>query len=204
MKRVLNGGRSRRKPNRHFRDREHLLSDEVERLLDTTEQSRYSERDRAIILMTFRHGLRAAEVAYLNWTNINTDQKRIFIKRVKGSDSGTHPLQDDEVTALLTIKDGNGEVFLNERGRSFLVPAKQPNRSDEAPGISAIIKRVGERANLGIKVHAHMLRHACGYWLAEQGYPTRDIQAYLGHRNIQNTVRYTAANPARFNKFVWF
>lgn len=204
MKRVLDGGRSRRKPNSYFRDREYLRPDEIEQLLDATEQSRYPERDRAIILMTFRHGLRAVEVAYLHWTNINANQKRIFIKRVKGSDSGTHPLQDDEVTALLQVKDGEDEVFLNERGRSFLVPSKQPNRSDEAPGISSIIKRVGKRANLGIKVHAHMLRHSCGYWLAEQGYPTRDIQAYLGHCNIQNTVRYTAGNPARFNKFVWF
>jgi integrase len=48
-----------------------------------------------------------------------------------------------------------------------------------------------------------MLRHSCGYYLAEQGLPTRDIQAYLGHKNIQHTVKYTAANPARFDRIQW-
>ncbi|MGL5882262.1 MAG: tyrosine-type recombinase/integrase [Synechococcus elongatus] len=54
-----------------------------------------------------------------------------------------------------------------------------------------------------IQVHPHMFRQSCGYALAEQGLPTRDIQDYLGHRNIQNTVRYTAGNPARFQRITW-
>lgn len=69
--------------------------------------------------------------------------------------------------------------------------------------IGVILNWVGELAELGIKVHPHMLRHACGYYLAELGLPTRDIQEYLGHRQIQNTVRYTVGNPARFNKIQW-
>jgi site-specific recombinase XerD len=56
-------------------------------------------------------------------------------------------------------------------------------------------------ADLGIKAHAHMLRHACGYKLANDGHDTRAIQAYLGHRNIQNTTRYTALAPQRFKEF---
>ena len=56
-------------------------------------------------------------------------------------------------------------------------------------------------ANLGIKAHAHMLRHACGYKLANDGIDTRSLQAYLGHRNIQNTTRYTALAPDRFKGF---
>jgi Phage integrase family len=46
-----------------------------------------------------------------------------------------------------------------------------------------------------------MLRHACGYKLANDGHDTRAIQAYLGHRNIQNTTRYTALAPQRFKEF---
>ncbi|MBW4462450.1 MAG: tyrosine-type recombinase/integrase [Nodosilinea sp. WJT8-NPBG4] len=46
-----------------------------------------------------------------------------------------------------------------------------------------------------------MLGHSCGYHLAEQGMPTRDIQVYLGHKNIQHTVRYTAANLGGSTRF---
>ncbi|MEH1787145.1 MAG: tyrosine-type recombinase/integrase [Nostoc sp.] len=69
--------------------------------------------------------------------------------------------------------------------------------------IQKIISRAGDAANLPIKVHPHMMRHSCGYFLADQGRPTRDIQAYLGHTNIQHTVRYTAQNPKRFESFDW-
>jgi type 1 fimbriae regulatory protein FimB/type 1 fimbriae regulatory protein FimE len=197
--------RSQRKPNSDYRNREHLLKSEVDALLEVAaEKSRYPARDYALILMTFRHGLRASEVAMLRWPDVDLAQQQLYIKRVKGSISGTHPLQPDELEAIQALRqDAISEIFVNERGKSFLVPAKRPGRADAAPGISRIIERIGQRADLGIKVHAHMLRHACGYWLAEQGYPTRDIQAYLGHRNIQNTVRYTAVNPARFAKFQW-
>lgn len=63
-----------------------------------------------------------------------------------------------------------------------------------------IIRDYGRDAGLEIVAHPHLLRHACGYALADQGADTRLIQDYLGHRNIQNTVRYTATNPARFER----
>lgn len=190
--RVRDGGRSHRKPNDYYRDREHLEFHEVELLLEGASWSRYPDRDRLVVLMGFRHGLRASEVAGLNWQNIMLDQKRIFIKRAKGSISGIHFLQDDEVEGLQKVKQGTAEVFLSERGRAF-----------KGTGISTLIRRACERSRLDVKGHAHMLRHSCGFWLAEQGHPTRDIQAYLGHANIQNTVRYTAINPERFRKFKW-
>jgi site-specific recombinase XerD len=62
-------------------------------------------------------------------------------------------------------------------------------------------ERAATAADLGIKAHAHILRHACGYKLANDGHDTRAIQAYLGHRNIQNTTRYTALAPQRFKEF---
>ena len=64
-----------------------------------------------------------------------------------------------------------------------------------------MIERAAIAADLGIKAHAHMLRHACGYKLANDGHDTRAIQAYLGHRNIQNTTRYTSLAPQRFREF---
>ena len=61
-----------------------------------------------------------------------------------------------------------------------------------------VVAQAGERAGLPIKVYALLLRHACGYYLANKGCDLRLIQDYLGHQQIQNTVRYTALNPARF------
>ena len=81
-------------------------------------------------------------------------------------------------------------VFVSERGAPL-----------SAPGFSRMVERAGRAAKLGIKVHAHMLRHACGYALANAGHDTRALQAYLGHRNIQNTTRYTALAHDRFKSF---
>jgi integrase len=81
-------------------------------------------------------------------------------------------------------------VFDSERGAPL-----------SAPGFSRMVERAAISADLGIKAHAHMLRHACGYKLANDGHDTRAIQAYLGHRNIQNTTRYTALAPQRFKEF---
>jgi len=69
--------------------------------------------------------------------------------------------------------------------------AVDPNRPD----------RAAKAAGLGLKAHPHMLRHACGYALANAGHDTRAIQAYLGHRNIQHSVRYTELAPDRFKNF---
>ena len=48
-----------------------------------------------------------------------------------------------------------------------------------------------------------MLRHACGYALADKGLDTRTLQAYLGHSSINSTTRYAALAPGRFKKHVW-
>ena len=68
-------------------------------------------------------------------------------------------------------------------------------------GFARMIERLAITAGLGLKAHPHMLRHACGFALANAGHDTRAIQAYLGHRNIQHTVRYTELAPERFKSF---
>ena len=62
-------------------------------------------------------------------------------------------------------------------------------------------RRAGACAARGFPAHSHMLRHACGFKLANDGHDTRAIQAYLGHRSIMSTVRYTALTPSRFKNF---
>ena len=205
QKRVPDGGRSRRLPNQKLRSREYLQTSEVGALLEAAkEHSRYRDRDYALILMMFRHGLRAVEAAMLEWKDIDLSRNSIYIRRVKGSQSGVHPLDPDEREAILKIKQSAvPQIFVNERQRSFLIPATVLGRADKATGISRVVERVGEAAALGIKIHAHMLRHSCGYWLANQGYDTRLIQDYLGHKNIQHTVKYTTLNPERFREIRW-
>lgn len=199
------GGKSRRLPNAQLRNREHLLLEEVETLLETAQCSgRNRSRNYALVLMMFRHGLRAVEAAMLEWKDVDLKGGNIYIRRVKGSQSGTHPLGEDERVALLGIwQSAVPQIFVNERGRSFLVGKGVPGQADGAPGISRIVERVGRASGLAIKVHAHMLRHACGYWLINQGYDVRLVQDYLGHVNIQHTVRYTKLSAERFREIRW-
>lgn len=185
-----------RQPNLTYRSREHLTPSEVRRLIDAAElRGRHPIRDRTLLLLMFRHGLRAGEACLLKWDAVMLKEKAIAITRLKGSTSGVHRLQSDEIEALQDLRErypGGYYLFVNERGESLTTGA-----------IDKIIKRAGELAELPLPVHPHMLRHSCGYYLAEQGLPTRDIQEYLGHKNIQHTVRYTAANPARFDRINW-
>jgi len=100
----------------------------------------------------------------------------------------------DEMRALRRLKREQEPkstwVFTSERGDAFT-----------AAGFARMIERAGVEATLAFKAHPHMLRHACGYALANRGHDTRALQAYLGHRNIQHTVRYTELSPARFKDF---
>ena len=78
-------------------------------------------------------------------------------------------------------------IFTSERGAPFAIR-----------GFQAIVERAGVAAKIPFKVHSHMLRHATGFKLANEGVDTRTIQSYLGHKSIQHTVRYTELAPTRF------
>jgi site-specific recombinase XerD len=80
--------------------------------------------------------------------------------------------------------------------------AKSPFAPFTTAGWRKMVARLGVAAKLGFKAHPPMFRHACGFQLANQGTDTRTLQAYLGHRNIQHTVRYTELSPTRF-KNLW-
>ncbi|MBW4524095.1 MAG: tyrosine-type recombinase/integrase [Phormidium tanganyikae FI6-MK23] len=211
--------RNFRKSNDHYRDREYLTADEMNTILLIAQSSgRQRDRDYALALLMYRHGLRQTEAGMLRWSSIDLEAKTVFIRRLKKSESGVHPLQEDEIEALKALKhyDLCPYVFANQKGESFLVRRANKSRlvkgkryetknAIEAPGIGKIIERLGERAEpeLGFKIHAHMLRHACGYYLANKGYDARLIQSWLGHRNIQHTVRYTALAPHRYKSIEW-
>jgi integrase len=127
------------------------------------------------------------------WEQVDFKTATLHIRRAKNGTPATHPLSGPEMRELRRHQRESAPspfVFVSERGAPL-----------SAPGFSRLVERAAIVADLGIKAHAHMLRHACGYKLANDGHDTRAIQAYLGHRNIQNTTRYTALAPQRFKEF---
>jgi integrase len=185
--------RPRRPPNAELRTREHLTADEVERLIEAAKDNRHGHRDALMALLAYRHGLRAAEVVDLRWEQVDFKTATLHVRRVKNGTPATHPLTGRELRALRRHQKDSEKspfVFVSERGAPL-----------SAPGFSRMIERAAAAAELGIKAHAHMLRHSTGFKLANDGIDTRALQAYLGHRNIQNTTRYTALAPDRFKGF---
>ena len=184
----------RRKPNAEVRAREYLTDGEIARLIGAAGKNRYGHRDATMMLVAYRHGLRAGELVTLRWDAIDFAHGRLHVRRLKGGSESVHPLSGRELRALRRLKreqePASPFIFTSERGAPF-TPA----------GFRKMITRLGVAAGFGFPVHPHMLRHACGFKLANDGVDTRSLQAYLGHRNIQHTVRYTELAPTRFKNF---
>lgn len=172
--------------------RDHLTASEVKHLIEAVKAQGgwYSKRNGLLILMIYRHGLRRREAAQLRWSDVDLSEGTIYIRRIKGSRSGRHPLQGDEMRALRKLKR-------NEGSSPFVFNSNRHTPLSER-SISHIVHEAGLLAQFEFTVHAHLLRHACGYYLANKGVDTRTIQDYLGHVNIQNTVRYTHLSAGRF------
>jgi site-specific recombinase XerD len=182
-----------RRPNAELRTREYLASGEVDALIEAAKANRHGHRDATMILVAFRHGLRAAEVCDLRWDQVSFDGAVMHVRRAKGGISSTHPLQGDELRALRRLQRESKPspfVFVSERGTPFTTA-----------GFARMIERAALGAGLELKAHPHMLRHACGYALANKGHDTRAIQGWLGHRSITSTAVYTALSPTRFKDF---
>ncbi len=173
--------------------RDYLNPPEIDQLLAAAKSSpRHGTRNHLFILLTYRHGLRVSETIDLRLSDIDLGSGRIHCRRLKGSHTNSHPMEGDEIRAVkrwLKIKPNfaNDFLFVSERGSPF---ARQ--------SIWRIIVEAGKMAELDLSTHPHMLKHSCGFFLANKGYDTRLIQDYLGHKQIQNTVRYTQTNAKRF------
>lgn len=180
------------KPAAATRERDYLRPDEVQRVIVAAgEVGRQRERDQVLLRLMYRHGLRATEARHAKWTDFDLDAPRdrtFHIRRVKGSNDSVHTLDRDEATALRKLKAEASSpfVFVSERGGPL-----SPDM------IARIVERAAEAAGIGFHVHPHMLRHSAGFMLANEGTDTRLIQDFLGHTNIQNTVRYTRLSPKR-------
>lgn len=183
-----------RRPNAELRSREYLTDAEVERLSHAAKDNRYGHRDATMILVAYKHGLRACELVDLRWDQIDLDSATLAVRRAKKGSPSTHPIRGEELRALRRLareqSPKSAYVFTSERGAPFTTA-----------GFARMVERAGIAGKLGFKAHPHMLRHACGFALANKGHDTRALQAYLGHKNIQHTVRYTELSPDRFVDF---
>ena len=174
----------RRVKNNEVRSREYLTDKEVDRLMGAARKTgRHGHRDATLILIGYRHALRVSELVSLRWDQIDLVQGLMHINRLKNGVASTHPVRGPEIRALRRLQRDYPDtpyVFVTERKGSLTTSA-----------VRKIIARAGEKAGIGFPVHPHMLRHACGFFLANDGHDTRAIQHYMGHKNIQHTVRYT-------------
>jgi type 1 fimbriae regulatory protein FimB len=170
-------------------DRRYLRPDEARRLIEAAgKRGRYPFRDRVLVRLVYRHGLRASEAVGLRWSHLDLEAGTLHVVRLKGSIDSTHSLDRDELRDLRNLRQevSGRYVVETERGGPLSVDALQ-----------YIVRQAGKLARLDVEAHPHMLRHATGYSLANEGTDTRLIQAFLGHADIRHTAHYTALSPKR-------
>lgn len=180
--------------NKSRRSREYLTEAEINKIITAARNiGRHGNRDAAMILLAFRHGLRVSELISLRWQQVDLKSGLLQVHRLKNGLDSTHPLFGPELRALRKVQRQYPDtqyVFLSER--------KSPMT---ASTFAKLLSRAAKMAGVDVLVHPHMLRHSTGYKLANDENDTRSIQQYLGHRNIRHTTRYTELSPNKFNKF---
>jgi type 1 fimbriae regulatory protein FimB len=187
--------KSDRKVQSRVREKAYLTDGEVEQLIHAAGQGRHGVRDQLLVTLAWRHGLRCAELTGLKLHQVNLDARELHVIRVKGSLSNHHPLSEAEVRLLkrwLKVRaerkgSGSDCLFLNERGEGM-----QPH------AFNHLLNAIGARAGFTCKLYPHILRHSCGFHLAGRGADAFKIAAYLGHKNIQNALRYVHASAHGF------
>src|ERR1700694_3897468 len=145
-----------RLPNAELRTRDYRTEAEVGRLIEAAKGNRYGHRDASMILVAYRHGLRASELTDLRWEQVDLRTATLHVRRVKQGTPSTHPVLGDELRALRRLQREQEPkspfVFTSERGAPF-----------STAGFARMVERAGVEAGLEFKAHPHMLRHACGF-----------------------------------------
>jgi type 1 fimbriae regulatory protein FimB/type 1 fimbriae regulatory protein FimE len=138
----------------------------------------------------YQHGLRVKEVTGLLWEQVDLDLGQLHVTRVKHGVPGVHAMSGEEIRAWRRLKreqqPPSAYCFTTER-KGPLTPS----------AVRKLVERAGRIARLPFAVHPHMLRHGCGFKLAADSTPTREIQQHLGHKSISSTVVYTQLAPGR-------
>ena len=187
----------RRPKNADVRPREYLTPAEAERLIEHAGKrpgARHGHRDATMLLLAYRHGLRRSELVGLRWDQVDLSQGTLHVARAKRGVPSVHVLRGSEIRALRRLR----REQVPPSPYLFTTKRKGPMTAD---AFARLVASTGKAAGFPFPVHAHMLRHACGFKLANDGHDTRAIQQWLGHRNIQHTTRYTELTAKRFKDF---
>jgi type 1 fimbriae regulatory protein FimB/type 1 fimbriae regulatory protein FimE len=177
--------------NRH---REYLYPEEVEQIIQAVEEISKPVnklRNRTMTIMAYKHGLRAGEVCNLKWTQIAFHRQKLYVRRLKDNDEIPHPLTEEEIRLLLQLRKRNMMSY----DHVFLGYYRKPV---DPQSFGKLIRKAGQHVGFDFVVHPHMLRHACGFKLANDDVPIRVIQEYLGHKSIDVTLQYTKLKENKF------
>src|ERR1039457_4118138 len=182
--------------------RKHLTRLEVEKLIDAAKGGRNGTRDRCLLLLMFRHGLRVSEACRLTLDQVDSESRVLHVRRLKGGLSTTQPLRSDELRAIGAWLKDRARRKVRASVKAFFVSERRKplHRST----VNLLLRTYSKAAALPLLAHPHMLRHACGFALTDQGADTRLIQDYLGasehsaHRQVHGhqsgTVREALAS----------
>ena len=162
--------------------------------MEAAKGNRWGHRDATMVLVAYRHGLRASELVDLRWDQVDFSTATLHVRRVKQGTPSTHPILGDELRALRRLQREQEPkspfVFTSERGAPFTTA-----------GFARMVERAGARRSWASRRTRTCSGTPAATRLANKGHDTRALQAYLGHRNIQHTVRYTELAPDRFMRF---
>lgn len=182
-------GTVKRLPYAASRKREYLTADEIERIIEASKVNRNGDRDSLMISLCFNHALRVSELIDVRWSQFDFKSNTFHVSRIKGSEDSVHHLKPTEIRALRRLQS-------QQKSAEYVFVSEQKGPMTQR-SFYKIVCQAGEKAQLSFPIHPHMLRHSKGFQLANRGTDTRAIQDYLGHKSIQNTVRYTKLAPNR-------